>query len=203
MFGLRWSDIDLNAGTPHVQRAIRQTPGGILHVELCKTPQSDAVLPLPSHVGEAQGGAFSIYEGLRARPKGDKWNPEGYVLMTRFGTPLKPAGLKCMGILRAPEQTLARDLSRASSLVRYSPLQRGRRPRDRPDSCPPREAVHDRGPVPAEDGRRQARGDPQVGRAHGRCEAGCRARFAADSRCPEERVTHSGVNSLHSAPVRP
>jgi len=90
--GLRWDDVDLDAGTLAVDRTLEQTKGGSLHVEPPKTPESAATLPMPTVVADALREAHALYAGLRLA-RGKTWNPKGYVMVTGKGTPVKPSNL--------------------------------------------------------------------------------------------------------------
>ena len=90
--GLRWDDIELDAGILHVRRTLEQTPGGKLHVTAPKTAESAADLPIPAALIEPLREAKAVYAGLSIA-SGSKWNPEGYVMATGQGTPVKPFNL--------------------------------------------------------------------------------------------------------------
>jgi integrase len=90
--GLRWDDLDFEGGTLTVSRELEQTKGGRLHVTPPKTPESAATLPMPAIIIDALREAHAIFAGLQLAT-GAKWNPLGYVMVTRKDTPVKPSNL--------------------------------------------------------------------------------------------------------------
>jgi integrase len=90
--GLQWDDVDFDAGLLKVARTLEQTKGGELHVTPPKTKASANAVPLPESVAAALRDARVIHDGLRLS-RGASWNPDGYVLVTRTGTPVKPSNL--------------------------------------------------------------------------------------------------------------
>ena len=89
--GLRWDDVDLEAGTVTITRSLEQV-GSNLHV--CP-PKSDAgyrTVPMPKALCDALEEQHRVFAGLRLRHEG-RWNPDGYVLATGRGTPVKPRNL--------------------------------------------------------------------------------------------------------------
>ncbi len=89
--GLRIDDFDDESGLLHVQRAIEQTGGGTLHVTPPKTASGDRYLEPPEALADALRQRREAIEGMRVRRPG--WNPEGYVVTTAAGRPVKPRNL--------------------------------------------------------------------------------------------------------------
>ena len=89
--GLRWDDIDFKAGTVSVCRSLEQA-GSVLHVAPPKTASGARTVPMPDALVAALKAHHALYAGLRVR-HGGAWNPEGYVMATGRGTPVKPSNL--------------------------------------------------------------------------------------------------------------
>ena len=89
--GLRFEDIDLEAGTLSVCRSMEQA-GRFLHVAPPKTESGQRTLEMPDALVDALAAHEALYDGLRQR-HGREWTPEGYVLATGRGTPVKPSNL--------------------------------------------------------------------------------------------------------------
>ena len=89
--GLRWEDIDLEAGTLSVCRSMEQA-GRVLHVAPPKTAAGLRTIPTPDALVDALTAHHALYAALTVR-HGGKWNPEGYVMATGRGTPVKPSNL--------------------------------------------------------------------------------------------------------------
>lgn len=90
--GLRWSDVDLDAGMVSIQRVIEQVEGGELHIEPPKTEASAGSVPLPSQAIEILREHKAAQDEFRLA-MGPQWNPEGYVVCRRSGEPTKPNSL--------------------------------------------------------------------------------------------------------------
>jgi len=89
--GLRWDDIDFKAGTVSVCRSLEQA-GSVLHVAPPKTASGARTVPMPDALVAALKAHHALYAGLRVR-HGGGWNPEGYIMATGRGTPVKPSNL--------------------------------------------------------------------------------------------------------------
>jgi len=89
--GLRWDDIDFKAGTVSVCRSLEQA-GSVLHVAPPKTASGARTVPMPDALVAALKAHHALYAGLRVR-HGGAWNPEGYIMATGRGTPVKPSNL--------------------------------------------------------------------------------------------------------------
>lgn len=91
ILGLRWQDVDFDAGAITVNRTL-QPYGGEYHLDEPKTQRSRRTLPLPPPLLELlrQHRARQVEERLRAGPlwEGDAWN---LVFCTPLGRPLAPA----------------------------------------------------------------------------------------------------------------
>jgi integrase len=92
--GLRWEDIDLEAGTVSVSRAVEQLQGGELHVSPPKSEAGYRTVPMPDALCETLRQHRAVQKGLalKSRP-GKPWNPLGYVVTTLDGRPVKPRNL--------------------------------------------------------------------------------------------------------------
>lgn len=108
--GLRWPDIDLEAGTLSVQRSLQRVDGDWFFPEP-KTTRSRRTIPLPGPVTTALRAhrARQLQERLRLGPawRGEKWGGlvftdeagdpvSGFHVRRRFNTLLKVAGLSAM-----------------------------------------------------------------------------------------------------------
>ena len=89
--GLRWDDIDFKAGAVSVCRSLEQA-GSVLHVAPPKTASGARTVPMPDALVDALKAHHALYAGLRVR-HGGGWNPEGYIMATGRGTPVKPSNL--------------------------------------------------------------------------------------------------------------
>jgi integrase len=92
LLGLRWEDIDLDAGTLEVARALQRV-GGALRFVRPKTDDSARTIPLPplciSALREHRRQQFT--ERADAWPN---WQQHGLVFPTRIGTPMEPDNLR-------------------------------------------------------------------------------------------------------------
>ena len=91
VLGLRWDDVDLNAGTVSVNRSLEQVDAA-LHVAPPKTDAGYRTLSMPDALVDALRAHRAVFDGLRLR-HGGKWNPEAYIVVTGRGTPIKPRNL--------------------------------------------------------------------------------------------------------------
>jgi integrase len=89
--GLRWTDVDLEAGAVSVSRSMEQA-GSVLHVAPPKTASGLRSVPMPDALVDALEAHEALFRGLRAR-HGTTWNREGYIMATGRGTPVKPSNL--------------------------------------------------------------------------------------------------------------
>lgn len=85
--GLRWPDIDLEAGTAEVTRALTRRDGKLVDVTV-KTPGSEATIPLsPTVVAVLRAHRK---EQMTARMAAPVWVDPARVFTTELGTPLEP-----------------------------------------------------------------------------------------------------------------
>jgi integrase len=89
--GLRWLDVDLDAGQLTVGRQLQRVRGQLLHRET-KTEESDAALPLPAICVTALRRHRARQEKERVAA-GPAWHDFGLVFTTRYGTPVEPRNL--------------------------------------------------------------------------------------------------------------
>lgn len=89
--GLRWIDVDLNAGQLQVQQSIQRIEG-TLQAKPPKTEKSRRRLPLPAVTCEALRQHRERQELEREFAGGD-WRDHGLVFTTRIGTPIDAANL--------------------------------------------------------------------------------------------------------------
>lgn len=88
MLGLRWDEVDLDAGEVPIGWQLQRVGGQLLRRET-KTEASDAVLPLPDVCASALRDQQKSQADRRAT-LGDVWEDAGYVVSTRFGGPVEP-----------------------------------------------------------------------------------------------------------------
>jgi integrase len=88
VLGLRWEDVDLDAGTLRVVQAVQRV-GGKLVISPPKTQRSRRVLPLPGALAHALADRRDRQWADRKRA-GERWREWGLVFTTRAGTPLEP-----------------------------------------------------------------------------------------------------------------
>lgn len=91
LLGLRWVDVDFEAGEVHVRQAAQRV-GGVLRFDPPKTRRSRRTLPLPGTCLDAlrEHKARQARERLAAGPS---WAASGLVFTTRHGTPIEPRNL--------------------------------------------------------------------------------------------------------------
>jgi len=86
--GLKWVDIDLDAGTVAVRRSVHRSEGKLREAEL-KTERSRRTLALPAQTEAALRRHRT--RQLEARLlAGDQWREQDFVFTSAFGTPLEP-----------------------------------------------------------------------------------------------------------------
>lgn len=90
--GLRWQDIDLEAGMLHVRNQISRIDDGYRFVEL-KTKASRRILPIPREVLDSlkRHKRRQLEDQLFA---GDRWVSLNLVFASTIGTPLEPSNLR-------------------------------------------------------------------------------------------------------------
>jgi integrase len=91
LLGLRWVDVDLDAGELHVRQAAQRV-GGRLRFDAPKTRRSRRTVPLPGLAVTAlrEHRAKQAAERLAA---GVSWRDSGLVFTTAHGTPIEPRNL--------------------------------------------------------------------------------------------------------------
>ena len=89
--GLRWSDVDLDAGVLRVNQALQRVNGKLLLAEP-KTEKSRRALPLPSLLTAVLRAHRSrqLEERLRA---GEHWQQTDFVFTSQVGTAIEPRNL--------------------------------------------------------------------------------------------------------------
>jgi integrase len=92
LFGLRWEDIDLDAGTLEVVQTLQRV-GGALRFVRPKTEDSARTIPLPPLCLDAlrEHRRQQFTERADAWPT---WQENGLVFPTRIGTPMEPDNLR-------------------------------------------------------------------------------------------------------------
>jgi integrase len=91
LFGLRWQDVDLAAGTLYVRHALQRIDGALTLVEP-KTTLSRRTLTLPD-------SALAVLRVQKDRQTfarataGDLWHEGGFVFTSTVGTPLNPSNV--------------------------------------------------------------------------------------------------------------
>lgn len=91
--GLRWADVDLDAGTVRVEQQVIRVPGqGLVVSPLPKTASSRRINHLPSSALDAlrQHRLQQLQERLRA---GERWQEHDLVFPSSVGTPIEPRNL--------------------------------------------------------------------------------------------------------------
>lgn len=91
LFGLRWQDVDLAAGTLYVRHALQRIDGALTLVEP-KTALSRRTVTLPASAVAAlrTQRIHQLEERLLA---GVRWQDGGYVFTSTIGTPLEPSNV--------------------------------------------------------------------------------------------------------------
>ncbi|MFB9239787.1 tyrosine-type recombinase/integrase [Plantactinospora siamensis] len=91
LVGLRWSDVDLDAGTPRVQQIVQRVAGQ-LHLLDAKIEDSEAVLPLPDVTWIT---LLDHQERQRAERAAlaEVWEDHDLLFPSERGTPMEPTNL--------------------------------------------------------------------------------------------------------------
>ena len=92
LLGLRWADIDLDAGTLEVVQALQRV-GGELRFVRPKTEDSERTIPLPETCVEALRAHKERQKTERSNAWPD-WQDNDLVFPSRIGTPLEPDNLR-------------------------------------------------------------------------------------------------------------
>src|SRR5262249_51095981 len=99
--GLRWEDVDLDAGTLQVRRQLQRV-GGQLQPVAVKTARSRRTLAMPPSIV----GALREHRRRQVQDRllaGSRWRETGYVFTTSIGTPLE-----ARNVVRSFKATLVR-----------------------------------------------------------------------------------------------
>jgi integrase len=91
VLGLRWSDVDQDAGTLTVRRGLMRVNGGLALVDT-KTPRSRRTLPLTRVVVEALDLQRTQQDRFRDTA-GARWRGSDLVITTSLGGPVEPRNL--------------------------------------------------------------------------------------------------------------
>lgn len=89
---LRWSDVDMDAGTLRVTGTLKRMKGEGLVRDEPKTSRSRRTVPLPGVCVDALR-AHRIAQAQERLAQGARWKDLDYVFTTRVGTPLDPRNL--------------------------------------------------------------------------------------------------------------
>jgi integrase len=92
LLGVRWADVDLDAGTLEVVHALQRV-GGELRFVRPKTDDSERTIPLPTICVDA----LLLHKERQQRERSDAWpdwKENGLVFPSRVGTPLEPDNLR-------------------------------------------------------------------------------------------------------------
>lgn len=98
LLGLKWEDIDLDAGTLHVRHALHEEPGtdgrgSRLAIANLKTPSSRRTLRMPT----ATAGALRAHKAAQAAARlklGARWQDHGLIFAGPSGNPMWPGGVR-------------------------------------------------------------------------------------------------------------
>lgn len=88
LLGLRWVDVDLEAGLVSLESQLQRVEGELVLRPL-KTGASEAVLPLPAICVRALRGQ-ELRQGAWRAAAGEAWEGSGLVVTTRLGGPVDP-----------------------------------------------------------------------------------------------------------------
>jgi integrase len=91
ILGLRWVDVDLDAGTLRVRNALQRVDGRLI-LKPPKTVRSRRLLPLPVSVIAALKAHREQQVSERAAARA-RWHETGHVFTTSIGTPIDPRNL--------------------------------------------------------------------------------------------------------------
>ncbi|GGN32833.1 integrase [Actinoplanes campanulatus] len=91
LLGLRWDDIDLDAGHLYVRRTLARTRGGHTFQPV-KTHRSARRIVLPRDCVTSLK-RYRIRQDIDRREAGDTWKESGLVFTTGIGTPMDPAAV--------------------------------------------------------------------------------------------------------------
>lgn len=91
LLGLRWSDLDLDAGTAAIGQTVQRTATR-LHLQDTKTEESESVLPLPEWTWLVLLDHQERQRRERAR-LAEVWQEHGLVFPSEVGTPMEPRNL--------------------------------------------------------------------------------------------------------------
>ncbi len=91
LLGLRWSDVDMEAGTLTVRQNLVRV-GGQLRIQAPKSRRSRRTLPLPPQVLTALRRQRSV-QAADQLAAGSSWADNGLVFTTSLGTPIEPSNL--------------------------------------------------------------------------------------------------------------
>jgi integrase len=89
--GLRWTDLNLDAGTVRIARGVHRVNGALRELPT-KTRRSTRTIPLPGLCVRVLREYRDAQDRLR-REQGLAWVDTGYVFTTRHGTPIEPRNL--------------------------------------------------------------------------------------------------------------
>jgi integrase len=89
LLGLRWEDVDLDAGTVSVRATLKRLPGTGLLLDRPKTERACRTVALPEVCAKAlrEHRRRQLEERLAA---GSRWQDSGHVFTTPFGGPIDP-----------------------------------------------------------------------------------------------------------------
>ena len=91
VLGLRWQDIDFDAGTIHVEQQVQRV-GGEMHIGPVKTRAGHRKLPLLKLARQALEAQSATHARYRAA-MGSAWPDTDLVFTTRTGRPIEPRNL--------------------------------------------------------------------------------------------------------------
>jgi integrase len=108
ILGLRWADVDLEAGTLAVTQALQRVDGK-LFLKAPKTEKSRRQLTLPASVVSALR-AHRDRQAFERQAVGNHWKESGLVFTTTIGTPIDPRNAlriwqKLLADARLPRRT--------------------------------------------------------------------------------------------------
>ncbi|MDX3855935.1 site-specific integrase [Streptomyces sp. AK02-01A] len=92
LLGLRWEDLDLDAGTAAVRRTLQRTAAGGLTTLPTKTRASERRIALPTRCVQS----LKLHHGQQQREReaaGTTWEHDGHVFTTAQGRPIDPTNL--------------------------------------------------------------------------------------------------------------